>query len=643
MIRSTKTGGLLVLAMLVATAAAPPPRAPEKILPNDNRQPAGTLANGVLTVKLETRQGRWFPEGEQGRALDVAAWAEEGKSASAPGPLIRVPVGTRVRATLRNTFDKPLIVFGFGKTRGASDSVSVPARGTRDVEFQANVPGTFYYFARRSTQIFDARREEDLQLSGAIVVDPPGARLHDRIFVLSFSYVIDTTSPDWLSRATMVINGLSWPHTERLDLVQHDSVHWRVLNLTEIDHPMHLHGFYFRVESKGNGVADSLYTPAQQRLGVTEIAPPFGTMTLSWVPSRPGNWIYHCHFADHISHHSSLDAEHGVLQQGAVEHHASDRPHQMFGLVLGLRVAPKGPQPVASEAPRAIRLFVRDKPNVYGKKTGYAFVLGGTPAEKDRNAMPVPGPTLVLDRGKPVAITVINQAKDRASVHWHGIELDSYPDGVPGWSGQGKEILPSIAAGDSLTVRFTPPRAGTFMYHSHFNESEQIASGMYAPIIVVEPGQTLDAERDRVLFFGTAGSSTNVVVGPFAEHLLNGQARPSPMDMKAGTTYRLRLFNLADGGPTVVSLLAGKEPVAWRAVAKDGAALPASQAISRPARLVFEPGEIYDFDFTPAKAGKLSLIFGPPPLPPGPPPASFKLPPNLPPPPPIKTMVVNVR
>jgi len=257
--------------------------------------------------------------------------------------------------------------------------------------------------------------------------------------------------------------------------------------------------------------------------------------------------------------------------------------------------------------------------------------------------MPVPGPTLVLERNKPVAITVINQSKDRASIHWHGIELDSYPDGVPGWSGQGNEILPSIAPGDSLTVRFTPPRAGTFMYHSHFNESEQIASGMYAPIIVVEPGQRIDAARDRILFFGTAGSSTNVVMGPFAEHLMNGQARPKPMDLKVGATYRFRLFNLADGGPTVVSLQSGKDPVSWRAVAKDGAQLPASQAVVRPATLMFDPGEIYDFEFTPTKAGKLSLVFGPPPLPPGPPPASLKLPPNLPPPPPTKTVVVNVR
>ncbi|MGH9883949.1 MAG: multicopper oxidase domain-containing protein [bacterium] len=403
-----KTVALCVLATLLAAAAAP--RAPERVAPNDNRHAAGTLKNGVLTVALEARRGLWYPEGDQGRGVEVAAWAEEGKAASAPGPLIRVPVGTEVRATLRNSLEKPLKVFGFGKARGLGDSLTIPARGTRDVQFKATTPGTFFYMARGETQAFDVRMGSDMQLVGAIVVDPPGTSPRDRVLVISWWFTFDSTSPSGLGRSTMAINGLSWPHTERFDLVQGDSVHWRVLNMTEIDHPMHLHGFYFRVDSKGNGATDSLYTAAQQRMGVTEIVHPFQTMSLSWVPTRPGNWIYHCHFADHLSHDSSLDTDKGVFDAGMLGHHMSDRPHQMFGLVLGIRVAPKGTVARSTEAPRAIRLLVRDKPNVYGKKTGYAFVLGGTAAEKDRSAMPVPGPTLVLEKDKPVAITVINQA-----------------------------------------------------------------------------------------------------------------------------------------------------------------------------------------------------------------------------------------
>ena len=642
MLPSTKTVLLCAFSLLVAGFSAAPPAA--RITPNDNRRPAGTLKNGVLTITLEAREGEWRPEGDQGRAIPIAAWGEPGKELLAPGPLIRVPAGTEVRATLRNTLDKPLSVIGFGKTRGLSDSILVPARGSRDVKFSATTPGTYYYAARSGSQIFDLRLEKDMALVGAIVVDPPSAPPppNERVFVLSWWFTLDSTSPNGIGRATMAINGLSWPHTERLDMVQNDSVRWRVINLTEVEHPMHLHGFYFRVDGKGDGVRDTVYTAAQRRLGVTERVLPFQTMEMTWAPTRPGNWIYHCHFSDHIDHAASLDTERGVFQQGNTAHHESDRPHQMFGLVMGIRVAPKGPQVASTETARAIRLFVRDKPNVYGKKTGYAFVLGGTPEEKDRSAMPVPGPTLVLEKNKRVAITVINQSKDRAAVHWHGIELESYPDGVPGWSGQGKDLLPAIGPGDSITVRFTPPRAGTFMYHSHFNESQQIASGLYGPIIVVEPGQTYDAERDRVFFVGTAGWTDNVIIGPFAEHLLNGQRQPKPMQLKAGAPYRFRMFNLADGGPTRITLMTGKDTVRWRAVAKDGATLAAAQATIRPANLTFDPGEIYDFELTP-KAGEIALSFGPPPFPPGPPPANLKIPANLPPPPPIKTLKITVR
>jgi FtsP/CotA-like multicopper oxidase with cupredoxin domain len=621
-------------------SAAVVPRAPESITTNDNRRAAGTLKNGVLTLKLEARSGMWHPEGDQGRAVAVAAWAEQGKPLSVPGPLIRVPAGTDVRAALKNSLDKPLTVFGFGKTRGMGDSVVIPAGASRDVQFKATTPGTFYYLARRGIGPFGVRPEPDMELSGAIVVDGPGAAAepNDRVFLISWWFTFDDKSPTGVGRGTMTINGLSWPHTERIELSQNDSVHWRVINLTEIDHPMHLHGFYFRVEKKGDGVQDTVYTKDQQRLAVTETVNPFQTLSLAFLPDRPGNWIYHCHFADHLSSISSLDQEQDHFDESMLNHHPSDRPHQMFGLVLGLHVAPKGPAVKLAEAPRQIRMIVRQKDNVYGKHPGFAMVVGGTPAETDPNAMPVPGPTLVLDRGKPVAITVINQAKDRASIHWHGVELESYPDGVPGWSGNGKEILPSIAPGDSITVRWMPPRAGTFMYHSHFNESSQISSGLYGPIIVVEPGQKFDPERDRVLFFGTAGPTTNVIIGPFAHHLMNGVEQPKPMDLRAGTTYRFRLINLADGGPTLVSLARGKDPVTWRAVAKDGAALPASQATSRPATLMFDPGEIYDFELTPAK-GDLALTFGPPPPPPGSPPP----PPNIPPPPPRRTVVVHVK
>ncbi|HET9706697.1 MAG TPA: multicopper oxidase domain-containing protein [Gemmatimonadales bacterium] len=622
----------LALGSLAARTAVSPTT--ERIAPNDNRHTAGTLRNGVLTVVLEARTGVWQPEGENGRALDVAAFAEAGKPLSTPGPFIRVPEGTEIRATIRNRLDKPLIVYGFGHSRGLSDSVIVPVNGAVPLSFTASTPGTWYYMAKRGGDPVFYRPAPDMQLNGVIVVDPKGAVRHtdERVFGMSWWCAVNPASKTGLSRCTMAINGLSWPHTERLAYTQGDSIRWRVVNFTELDHPMHLHGFFFRTDSKGDGVSDSLFTAAQQRMAVTELVPGFATMSLAWQADRPGNWIYHCHYATHISNLVELDTENGMLDSAMLGHHMSDRPHQMFGLVMGISVAPKGPQAVSAEAPRAIRLVVREKPNVYGDQPAMSFALDGTTATTDSAALQVPGPALILERGKPVAVTIVNHTSDHAAVHWHGVELESYPDGVPGWSGSGANILPSIAPHDSLTVRWTPPRAGSYMYHSHFNESVQLGGGLYGPIIVLEPGERFNPDTDRVLFFGTAGRWENPVFGPFPPYTMNGDTQPQPLTLKAGVRYRLRLFNLAGDSPLQVSITSGDKPITWRPVAKDGYPLQAAQQVPRPAVVVFDPGEIYDFEVTPTTTGELTLKFGLVPSPPPPPP-----PPGTPPPAPAQT------
>jgi manganese oxidase len=632
-------------AMLAAGCVASTPPDPTAILPNDNQQSAGKLENGVLTFALEARQGRWEPEGPGGRVLDsLAAFAEVGKSMSTPGPLIRVPVGTTVKGTVKNTLARPLTVFGLGQTHGYSDSVVVAPGATVDVQFTADKAGTYYYIARRGFDPFLGRPPEDAQLHGAIVVDEPNAR-PDRIMAISWFFTLSPKSPSGLGHGTMAINGLSWPHTERLAYAQGDSIHWRVLNFTEVDHPMHLHGFYFRVDAHGTGAADTVYSPAQQRMAVTEVLPPFQTIGLAWQADRPGNWVYHCHYAAHLSNLVALDTEDGVLEESKLGHHEpKNGTHQMFGLVMGITVAPSKSEKAAGVPPadRIIRIVQREKPNVYGSQPGMSFVVDGTPESAGPDAMPVPGPALVLERGKRVQVTIVNQSSDHAAIHWHGIELESYPDGVPGWSGSGSNILPAIAPHDSLTVTWTPPRAGSFMYHSHFSENKQMGSGLYGPIIVLEPGEKFDPETDKVLFLGTAGTVTNVLVGPFPHYLVNGTERPAPMQLEAGTRYRFRLFNLAGDLPTMVSLTQNGKPAMWRAVAKDGYPLPPSQAVMQPAVLVFDPGEIYDYEFTSTNAGQFSLEYAIPPflIPPPPPPNAP--PPPLPPPqlpPPVKVAV----
>ncbi len=468
----------LFLPVPVRGQASPPVGSAEaaRILPNDNRESAGVLEGGVLTLRLTAGEGMWHPHGFDRAGIRIGAFAEEGGPLEIPGPLIRVPVGTEVRTSVRNMLDEPLAVFGLGAERGVyGDSVLVEPDGVAEFAFVASEPGTYYYLGR-TRQPGVPGPEWIGSLHGAILVDPPDARRRpgDRVFVISAWYTIEPTSFSGLSSdAVITANGLAWPFTEVVEATRGDSLEWRWINVSDLDHPMHLHGFHFRVDARGDGVRDSLYAPERRQLAVTEHVQPGHTATTVWSPNKSGNWIFHCHL---LSHMSASEMFNSPLAERTA--HASDPLHMMGGLVVGIRVRPSGAPSAELGEPRRLRLLIRSRPGGYGENPGYAYVLGGSAEEKDPAALPVPGPTLVFEKGKPVAVTLVNDSHEPAAVHWHGIELESYPDGVPNWSGEGQSVLPSIPPGDSLVVRFTPPRAGTFMYHSHFNEMQQTSSGL---------------------------------------------------------------------------------------------------------------------------------------------------------------------
>lgn len=595
------------------------------VQPNDNRHAAGLLRHGVLTVHLDARMGDWRPDAEAGLAFRVAAFAADGGPLQTPGPLLRVPAGTEIRVTLTNHLTTRMWIHGMGASRGlAGEGVPIAANASRELRFRVTEPGTYYYAARTDTLPVFLRLNEDSQLGGAIVVDPPtgAAAPNDRIIVMTLFGINDWNTPSGLPRQfTVAFNGRTWPHTEHFQLTQGDSVHWRVVNLTFLGHPLHLHGFYFRVTAKGDGVRDTLYAPDENRLAVTENLGPFQTASLAWLPDRPGNWIFHCHLASHLSTDQEL-----AMDRSDMRPRRTHNP--MRGLILGLTVKPRtvaqsGNDVVQTgERARKIRLLVRSHARVYGNDVGYAFVLGGSPDEANRDAMPVPGPTLELTRGERVQFTIVNQSHDQAAIHWHGIELESYADGVPDVSGVGRRILPSIAPGDSLLVAFTPPRSGTFIYHSHSNELQQISSGLYGALLVLDPGTRRDPQMDRVMLLSDGGPMVNVVdPARIPPALLNGERTPRPIELRADTPTRVRFINIRSEIPMIVSLEDSSGPVEWKPVAKDGMPVAASQARPRPATFVLSPGETYDVELRPRAGALLALRYAIAGLPPGTPPA----------------------
>lgn len=75
--------------------------------------------------------------------------------------------------------------------------------------------------------------------------------------------------------------------------------------------------------------------------------------------------------------------------------------------------------------------------------------------------------------------------------------------------------------------------------------------------------------------------------GDYSGVTINGRRDPPPLVVKAGYEYRMRLPNVAESATVDVSLRHGDGILPWRALAKDGALLPASlQVPTEPGHLV---------------------------------------------------------
>ena len=571
-----------------------------RVVPNDNREAAGQLENGVLTLQLEAREARWFPDGDSGPSVVLQHFAEVNGPPQNPGPLIRVPSGSTIKLSVRSTLrDSELVLYGLHTRPGTgSDTLHVAPGSTREISFPAGEPGTYFYWGSTMSDPVDRRSGIDSQLHGAFIIDPPGGPSQpDRVFVLG-SWTGPAKRLSGVAPDLRVINGISWPHTERLTYTAGDTIVWRWVNPTDSPHPMHLHGFYFDVLSRGTWAADTAFADGERPLVVTEMPRPGQTFTMQWTPEEPGNWLVHCHVAYHTSLFLSARAVRDPDDPVTIDH-----THGMRGMVMALTVQPGASnvrRPDRADSPRDIRLVAQAASRRFtGPLDEMAFVLQNDANAPASDSVPTPSSLLVLRRNEPVRITIVNRLRAATGVHWHGIEVPAYSDGVPEWSGQGSRIAPAIAPGDSFVVSFTPTRSGTIIYHAHSNEAFQINLGLYGGLLVVD--SAYQPERDRLIVLGSAG--------PFGERSarINGSLTPDTLRLKVGETYRLRLIHIIPDWTTWIALLRDDTPEQWRPLAKDGAELPRSAQQVRKSTLLAGPGETMDFEYTPTAPGVLRL------------------------------------
>jgi FtsP/CotA-like multicopper oxidase with cupredoxin domain len=162
----------------------------------------------------------------------------------------------------------------------------------------------------------------------------------------------------------------------------------------------------------------------------------------------------------------------------------------------------------------------------------------------------LPGPVINAKKGETVAIKVKNQLPEPTIIHWHGIRLDAAMDGTDA-------VQNPIQPGEEFEYRFVVPDAGTFWYHSHFNETVQVERGMYGALVVKDENDpVLDDEKvimidDMKLRPDYQFKQPFWFLPRFIERhdgrqgdtlLINGK-KDSELEMNAGQIERWRIIN----------------------------------------------------------------------------------------------------
>ena len=220
----------------------------------------------------------------------------------------------------------------------------------------------------------------------------------------------------------------------------------------------------------------------------------------------------------------------------------------------------------------------------------------------------VPGPEIRLTQGAEVSATLSNGLAEPTTVHWHGIRIANAMDGVTALTKD------AVQPGQNFDYRFTVPDAGTFWYHPHNRTWEQMARGLYGPLIVEERNPPA-YDRDLVLMvddwrLNDQGAIDGASFGSLHDWSHSGRlgnwrtvnGRPQPAyPVRRNERLRLRLINAANASVMVLRL----DGMDARIVAHDGMPI-FPKKLSRA--VILAPAQRIDVIADVTDAAKASLV-----------------------------------
>src|SRR5512133_2335078 len=161
----------------------------------------------------------------------------------------------------------------------------------------------------------------------------------------------------------------------------------------------------------------------------------------------------------------------------------------------------------------------------------------------------VPGPLIEAAVGDTIRARLTNSLSQPTTIHWHGLRVPASMDGT-------ESVQAAVEPGGSFDYEFSAPDAGTFWYHTHVNETEQLERGLYGPLVVRGLGEPpLDAERVLMLDdlkldadgqLSTFGDDHELHEGREGDiRLVNGAQEPE-LAIAGGQVDRWRIINAAN-------------------------------------------------------------------------------------------------
>jgi FtsP/CotA-like multicopper oxidase with cupredoxin domain len=169
----------------------------------------------------------------------------------------------------------------------------------------------------------------------------------------------------------------------------------------------------------------------------------------------------------------------------------------------------------------------------------------------------VPGPVLEAKQGVPLEIEFTNRLSEPTVIHWHGLRIPAAMDGT-------EVVQRPIQPGETFVYRFTPPDAGTFWYHPHLNETEQLEKGLYGALIV-RAADELALDGEKILVFDDLRVDKSGKIAKFGGlmdrhngregnvRLINGTSEPE-LEIAAEQIERWRIVNASSARYVRLSL-----------------------------------------------------------------------------------------